>query len=112
MFDGPLSESIVRRAVEKASSMFRSTTFETGRMIAIGPRTTRRTAAEPAWSMKAPPIVEAVEATLGETLPGAGVFVMSAGGRRFTQSVAHEFAGEARIALICGHYEGIDARVI
>jgi tRNA (guanine37-N1)-methyltransferase len=36
---------------------------------------------------------------------------MSAGGRRFTQAGAHELAACRRLALICGHYEGIDQRV-
>jgi tRNA (guanine37-N1)-methyltransferase len=36
---------------------------------------------------------------------------MSAGGRRYTQAVAAELATKPRLALICGHYEGIDDRV-
>jgi tRNA (guanine37-N1)-methyltransferase len=36
---------------------------------------------------------------------------MSAGGQRFTQGMAHDLARAGRIALICGHYEGIDQRV-
>jgi tRNA (guanine37-N1)-methyltransferase len=36
---------------------------------------------------------------------------MSAGGRRFTHAVAQELAQYPRIALICGHYEGVDERV-
>ena len=36
---------------------------------------------------------------------------MSAAGRRFTHSVARELSAHPRIALICGHYEGVDERV-
>jgi tRNA (guanine37-N1)-methyltransferase len=61
--------------------------------------------------MKAPPIVEGVEATLGDDLASARIFIMAAGGVKFTQQLAHELSGESRIALICGHYEGIDDRV-
>lgn len=61
--------------------------------------------------MKAPPIVEAVEATLGESLADAHVAIMSAGGRRFTQAIAQELSERRHVVLICGHYEGIDERV-
>ena len=38
--------------------------------------------------------------------------MMSPQGRRFTQAVAEEFAGETRrVVFLCGHYEGIDERV-
>ncbi len=36
---------------------------------------------------------------------------MSAGGRTFTHEVAVELAQHSRIALVCGHYEGVDERV-
>lgn len=61
--------------------------------------------------MKAPPIVEAVETVLGGDLESSRILVMSAGGQRFTQPVAEELSHVGRIALVCGHYEGIDQRV-
>jgi len=39
------------------------------------------------------------------------VILLSAQGRRFTQAMARELAGEERVALICGRYEGVDERV-
>jgi tRNA (guanine37-N1)-methyltransferase len=39
------------------------------------------------------------------------VVLLSAQGKRFDQSVAHELAGMTRIVLICGRYEGVDERV-
>lgn len=39
------------------------------------------------------------------------VILTSPGGRRFDQSVAHELAARPHTILVCGHYEGIDARV-
>jgi tRNA (guanine37-N1)-methyltransferase len=61
--------------------------------------------------MKAPPIVEAVEEVLGDDLNHTHIAIMSAGGRRLTQAIAQELSSVGRIALICGHYEGIDERV-
>ncbi len=46
------------------------------------------------------------------TLPAdVPVLLLSPQGRTFTQRVAHELSGHARLAIICGRYEGIDERV-
>lgn len=39
------------------------------------------------------------------------VVLTSPGGRVFTQSVAHELAARPHVIVVCGHYEGIDARI-
>jgi tRNA (guanine37-N1)-methyltransferase len=39
------------------------------------------------------------------------VILLSAGGRRFTQSTARDLATLDRVVLICGRYEGVDERV-
>ncbi len=111
MFEGPLSESIVKRALA-------------ARTISIGIHDIRdwatdkhRTADDTPYGggagmvMKAPPIVEAVETVLGIDLGRTRILVMSAAGRRFDQRMSRELAGAGRIVLVCGHYEGIDQRV-
>jgi tRNA (guanine37-N1)-methyltransferase len=57
----------------------------------------------------APPIVEGVEATMADR--PARILVTNAGGRTFDQRFAEELLDEENVVLICGHYEGIDARV-
>jgi tRNA (guanine37-N1)-methyltransferase len=37
---------------------------------------------------------------------------MSPAGRRFDQQMAAQFSGESDLIIICGHYEGVDHRVI
>jgi tRNA (guanine37-N1)-methyltransferase len=63
--------------------------------------------------MKPEPIVTAVESVLG--LSGGAhdfpVLLMSPQGRLFTQAAAQEWARQPRLALVCGHYEGVDERV-
>ena len=111
MFVGPFDASILRRARDAG-------------IIAIDLHDIRdwttdrhRTADDtpygggPGMVMMAPPIVAAVEQVVGEDLDRTAVIVLSASGRRFTQAVARELAGMPRIALVCGHYEGIDERV-
>ncbi len=48
--------------------------------------------------------------TDGQTDPR--LLVLSPSGRTFTQSLAHELAGEQHLIFACGRYEGIDARVV
>ena len=62
--------------------------------------------------MQAPPIYNAylsIKDKLGEGCP---VVYMTPQGRPFKQAVAEELAGEKEIVILCGHYEGVDERVI
>ncbi len=60
--------------------------------------------------MKPEPIFAAVEGILG-TPTNCPVILMTPQGRPFTQRVATELAQHPRLALLCGHYEGVDERV-
>ena len=59
--------------------------------------------------MKCEPIFAAVEEL---RTPSARVVLLSPGGRVFTQRIAEEFARLDHLILLCGHYEGVDQRVI
>ncbi len=64
--------------------------------------------------LKPEPIFEAVEALnkdRPETEASPPVILLTPQGRPFTQRIAEELAGEKRLVLICGHYEGVDERV-
>ena len=66
---------------------------------------------EPGWAFlsqegERPPAVR--DALLRLDVP---IILLSPQGRTFTQRVAEELAGQRRIALICGRYEGVDERV-
>lgn len=65
--------------------------------------------------MKAPPVVAAIEAVLGDDAtrePRVPVLLMSAAGQPFMQARAHALAGVERFVLLCAHYEGVDERAI
>lgn len=111
MFEGVLGESILKRAHQKGLidirvHDIRNWTYDKHRTADDTPY-----GGGAGMVMKAPPIIEAVEDVLGDDLAGAHVAIMSAGGRRFTQAIAQELSERRRVALICGHYEGIDERV-
>ncbi len=111
MFDGVLGESILKRAHQKGLidirvHDIRNWTYDRHRTADDAPY-----GGGAGMVMKAPPIIEAVEAVLGNDLPDAHIAIMSAGGRPFTQAIAQELSERRRVVLICGHYEGIDERV-
>jgi tRNA (guanine37-N1)-methyltransferase len=59
--------------------------------------------------------VDVVEAALaaryGKAPPDHRVVALSPGGRRLDEALASELAGEERLTLLCGRYEGFDERV-
>src|ERR1017187_6011888 len=59
--------------------------------------------------MKPEPIFAAVEDLRNQT---SKVVLMSPGGRRFDQQLANDLSSESHLVVICGHYEGVDHRVI
>lgn len=65
--------------------------------------------------MKPEPIFRAVEYCLqGEARrgsPSPRVILLEPQGKLYTQALARELAQESHLILICGHYEGVDARV-
>ena len=61
--------------------------------------------------LKPEPIFRAVEASRSRA-EDCRIVLLSPQGRRFTQTLAEEFATEhRRLVFLCGHYEGIDERV-
>lgn len=61
--------------------------------------------------MKPEPVFAAVEDVLGQDLGSTPVVLLTPQGRVFDQSIARKFAGQSRLALICGRYEGFDERI-
>ena len=59
--------------------------------------------------MKCEPYFAAVEQL---RTPAARILLLSPGGRPFTQQLARAYAKMEHLILLCGHYEGIDQRVI
>lgn len=65
--------------------------------------------------MKPEPIFEAVEAVKGKLEKKQGkvpVILLTPQGRLFSHNIARELSQHPHMILICGHYEGIDERVV
>ena len=60
--------------------------------------------------LKSEPIFETVESIKRE--PAAPIILLTPQGRLFCQKIAEELSKYSHLILICGHYEGVDERVI
>jgi tRNA (guanine37-N1)-methyltransferase len=136
MFSGPLTESIIKRAIDHrlvsvALHDIRAYTTDRHHVCDDTPY-----GGGGGMIMKPEPIVRAVETVLnrprGWVLPGEDAYVnlpawnpeeaaclpsetpiilLTPQGRLFTHEVAAELSAYPRLALICGRYEGVDERV-
>ena len=61
--------------------------------------------------MTAQPIVDAFAANLSEPWSGRRIY-LSPRGRTLDQHIVEELAKEEELALLCGHYEGVDQRAL
>ncbi|MCO5175436.1 MAG: tRNA (guanosine(37)-N1)-methyltransferase TrmD [Thermomicrobiales bacterium] len=111
MFQGPFSESIIKRAVDRG---LLSIDLHDIREHGVG---RHRSVDDTPYGggagmvMAAPPLFDSIESTLGDDLSTTPIILMSPSGERFSQTIAHDLAGLPRIALVCGRYEGVDQRV-
>ncbi len=111
MFAGPLSESIVARARERGLVEIHV------HDLRDYARDKHRTTDDYPFGggsgmvMKPEPVFAAVESVIGLAGGPCRVILMTPQGRTFTQDEARRLAREARIVLVCGHYEGVDERI-
>jgi tRNA (guanine37-N1)-methyltransferase len=107
MFQGPFTESILKRAQERgllsiALHNIRDATTDKHHIVDDYPY-----GGGAGMVMKPEPIFTAVEAVY----QGGPIILLTPQGRLFNQQIARQLAQESRLTLICGHYEGIDERV-
>jgi tRNA (guanine37-N1)-methyltransferase len=107
MFQGPFTESILKRAQERglldiALHNIRDATTDRHHIVDDYPY-----GGGAGMVMKPEPIFAAIEAVY----QGGPIIYLTPQGRLFNQQIAQELARQPRITLLCGHYEGIDERV-
>ena len=119
----PLSESIMKRAQENGTlelhiHNLRNWTTDRHHVVDDAPF-----GGGQGMVMKPEPIFAAVEDLKRKTfnaqhaipsgqLPSSKVIVMSPAGRRLNQELAKQLSEQSHLIIICGHYEGVDHRVI
>lgn len=111
MFDGPLTESILRRAQDEKLLDVRLhdlRQFGIGKYHQVDDKPYGGGAG---MLFMAEPVVKAIEHISGDGKPHR--IYLSPGGKRLTQTNVERLAKKHEwILLLCGHYEGIDQRII
>ncbi|MFA6511856.1 MAG: tRNA (guanosine(37)-N1)-methyltransferase TrmD [Patescibacteria group bacterium] len=115
-FDQFLEESILARALKKKLISIR--VWDLRLFTEDKHRTVddRPYSGGPGMLMKVDVLVRALREVVGSTktigVKGTRVLFMDAGGEQFTQKTAVQFSKLDRLVLLCGRYEGVDARVM
>lgn len=65
----------------------------------------------PGMVLAAQPVVDCVEAVRAKADPPGRLVMLTPAGERLTQRTVERLAGEPRLLLLCGRYEGFDDRV-
>jgi tRNA (guanine37-N1)-methyltransferase len=105
----PLSDSIIQRAraagvVEVRAHQLRDWSTDKHRRVDDSP-----CGGGPGMVLQAEPLFAAVAALRG---PLTRVVLMTPQGQPFKQALARQLATDAHLLILCGHYEGVDHRVI
>lgn len=108
MFDGFLSESIIKRAIEKDKVKiniinFRDYTYDPHGKVDSAPF-----GGGPGMVLQIEPIYNALEAIKRDD---SHIILLTPSGKTFNQKKAKELTNYNHLILICGHYEGFDDRI-
>lgn len=112
LFDGFLSQSIVKRAIDKdrvTITCWDIRDWAEGKHKQVDDRPF---GGGPGMVLMAPPVVAAVETVRGRAEPPGKLVVLSPQGRKLDQDWVVELAAQPRLILVCGRYEGFDERII
>lgn len=108
MFEGPFSQSIIKRAVEKNLVQI---TVQNIRKWTIDKRGTvddRPYGGGPGMVMMIEPIKKALDQLKDQD---SKVVLLDPTGQRFNQEGARKLSQVKHLIFICGHYEGVDQRI-
>lgn len=110
MFEGPLSESMLKRAAAKGAVTVRVHDLRDFSRDKHRKADDRPFGGGPGMVLSIQPIGDALT-RLKRKGPRPFVVLLSASGRRFDQRSARRLSKRKRLVLVCGHYEGVDARI-
>ena len=113
MFDGPLAEGVVGRAISGGLVSVERHDFREFATDKHGSVDDYPFGGGPGMVLKPEPLFAAVDdlrrhEEIDDSTP---IVLLTPQGRTFDQSVAENLASAGRVALICGRYEGVDERV-
>ena len=114
MVTGGLNNSIIKRAMEKELISIDAVNIRDYTLDKHGKVDDYPFGGGAGMLMQAQPVYDCYKAVLEmcEDEKPPRILYMSPQGKTFTQQMAAELAGEQSLIFLCGHYEGIDQRVL
>ncbi|REJ94013.1 MAG: tRNA (guanosine(37)-N1)-methyltransferase TrmD [Planctomycetota bacterium] len=111
IFEGYLSQSLLKKAIDAGLVQihlwnFRDWATDRHKSVDDTPY-----GGGPGMLICCPPVFDCVEAVRQEAEPPGKLVMLTPQGRRLDQSLVEELAGEDRLLLLCGRYEGFDDRI-
>ncbi len=112
MFEGFLSESMIRIAQEKGLVDIHLTDIRDFSRDRHQKVDDKPYGGGPGMVMKVQPVVDCIEAVVDRDRRRGPIVLLTPQGQVFHQRQAQAFAeGAERLILVCGHYEGFDERI-
>ena len=108
IFTGPLTESIIKRAVEKSLVKINIHNLRDYTNDKHSTADDKPYGGGAGMVMKPEPIFDAVEKLKS---PETTLIMMTPQGKKLDQVLVKQLATKKHLLFICGHYEGIDERV-
>ena len=108
MFDGFLTNSIIKRAISKSVVEIKIVNIRDYTKDKYGRVDSYPVGGGAGLVMKCQPIVDSINANKNYK---SHIIMLSPRGKTYNQKKARELTKEEDIILLCGHYEGIDERV-
>ena len=112
MCEAVLGESIIGRARKKGAIEIKYTNFRDYTDSKHGTVDDYPYGGGAGMLLRAQPIYDAFMAVCAEAGTRPYLIYMSPQGKTLTQQRAHELSNLSNIAILCGHYEGVDERLI
>lgn len=112
IFDGYLSESLLKDAIDRGLLQINLYDMRQWAHDKHNTMDDRPFGGGPGMVLKVDRVVPCVEEVQTYAERPGRVVMMTPQGRRLTQRVVEELAGEERLILLCGRYEGFDQRVV
>ena len=109
IYPGPLGVSIIGRAVKRGLAKINAVNLRDYADDRRGTVDDRPYGGGPGMLMNVEVLAKAITAL---RKPETLVVLTSPRGRRFDQAAARELSGKEHLLLVCGHYEGVDQRLI
>lgn len=112
MFRGPFDESIIKRAIEAGLIDIRLRNLREWSTDKHHKTDDEQYGGGDGMVMLARPLINCIREIINETEDESHIVLTTPKGQQFSQTIAEEYSTKKHIIIVCGHYKGIDQRVL